>query len=157
MRSVRSAGLALPLWIPARPLSLIAVAFLSACANVVPPASDIRAAGAVESAFVVVGAGGARLARLITTDNACPAIMVDEMTTPMQLRAAPATVTLRPTRSDPADSKPSAFPVRVCDMNLPRGASRAVVAGRSLPLSTHAPKRIVVLGDTGCRIHASEH
>ena len=69
-----------------RQLSLAAGAFLTACANVVPPVSDIRAAGAVESAFVVVGAGGARLARLITTDDACPAIAVDEVTTRMQAR-----------------------------------------------------------------------
>src|SRR6202790_456666 len=102
-----------------RQLALAAGAFLTACANVVPPASDIRAAGAVESAFVVIGAGGARVARLITTDDACPAIAVDETTTPMPLRAAPETVAQRPTRSDPADSTPSRFPVRVCDLTLP--------------------------------------
>jgi hypothetical protein len=139
-----------------QPFALIAAAFLSACANVVPPASDIRAAGAVESAFIVVGAGGSRLARLITTDDACPAIAVDDLTTPTKERAGPATVAQRPTRSDTTDSKSSAFPVRVCDMSLPRGASRAIVAGRSLPLSTDAPRRIVVIGDTGCRIKASD-
>jgi Calcineurin-like phosphoesterase len=156
MCSPRSAGFAFPRWASLRPLALIAVAFLSACANVVPPASDIRAAGAVEAAFIVVGAGGARLARLITTDDVCPAIAVDDLTMPTKERAGPATVAQRPTRSDPTDSKSSAFPVRVCDMNLPRGASRAIVAGRSLPLSTDAPRRIVVIGDTGCRIKASD-
>ena len=155
MRSARSAGWAFP-WRALRALALIAGAFLSACANVVPPASDIRAAGAVEAAFIVVGAGGARLARLITTDDACPAIAVDDLTTPTKERAGPATVAQRPTRSDSEDSKPSAFPVRVCDISLPRGASRAIVAGRSLPLSTDAPRRIVVIGDTGCRIKASD-
>ncbi len=156
MRSARSGGLAFPPWASLRRLALIAGALLSACANVVPPASDIRAAGAVESAFIVVGAGGARVARLITTDDACPAIAVDDLTTPTKERAGPATVAQRPTRSDPPDSKSSAFPVRVCEMSLPRGASRAIVAGRSLPLSTDAPRRIVVIGDTGCRIKASE-
>jgi hypothetical protein len=152
----RSARSTFPSWASPRELALVAGAFLSACANVVPPASDIRAAGAVESAFVVVGADGARLARLITTDDACPAIAVDETTMRMQMRAAPATIAQRPTRSEPADSKPSAFPVRVCDLSLPRDASRAIVAGRSLPLSTHEPKRIVVIGDTGCRLKASD-
>jgi len=137
--------------------AFLIVALLTACATVVPPASDIRAAGAVESAFVVIGAGGALLARLITTDDACPAIAIDEKTTRMQLRAAPETVAQRPTRSDPADSKPSDFPVRVCDMSLPRGASRAIVAGRTLPLLTGEPRRIVVIGDTGCRIKASDN
>ena len=130
---------------------------LTACTTVVPPASDIRAAGAVESAFVVIGGGGARVARLITTDDACPAIAIDEKTTPMQLRAGPETIAQRPTRSDPADSKPSRFPVRVCDMSVPGGASRAVVAGRTLPLLTGEPRRIVVIGDTGCRIKISDN
>ena len=157
MRSARSAGWAFPGRASPRPLALIAGAFLSACASVVPPASDIRAAGAVEAAFIVVGAGGARLARLITTDDACPAVAVDETTTPMLLRAAPATVAQRPTRSDSADSKPSRFPVRVCDVTLPQGASRAIVAGRTLPLLMAAPKRIVVIGDTGCRLKVSDN
>src|SRR6202171_2458611 len=91
MRSARSAGLAFPWWASLRRLALISGALLSACANVVPPASDIRAAGAVESAFIVVGAGGARLARLITTDDACPAIAVDDLTTPTKERGGPAT------------------------------------------------------------------
>src|SRR5438045_388787 len=99
---------------------------------------------------------GAALARPITTDDAYPAIAVDDVTTRMQLRAAPATIAQRPTRSDPSDSKSSTFPVRVCDLSLPRDASRAIVAGRSLPLPTHEPKRIVVIGDTGCRLKASE-
>jgi hypothetical protein len=137
--------------------AFLIVALLTACTTVVPPASDIRAAGAVESAFVVIGGGGALLARLITTDDACPAFAIDEKTTRMQLRAAPQTIAQRPTRSDPANSKPSNFPVRVCDMSLPRGASRAVVAGRTLPLLTGAPRRIVVIGDTGCRIKVSDN
>lgn len=145
-----------PSRLPLPQLALVASAFLTACADVVPPASDIRTAGAIESAFVVVGAGGTRLARLITTDDVCPAIVVDDIKTRMQLRTAPATIAQRQTRSDPAHSKPSAFPVRVCDMSLPRDASRAIVAGRSLPLSTREPKRIVVIGDTGCRLNASD-
>ena len=38
-----------------RQFSLAAGAFLTACANVDPPVSDIRAAGAVESAHVLRG------------------------------------------------------------------------------------------------------
>ena len=139
-----------------RQLAAIAIAILSGCAASPPPASDIRAAGAVESAFVIAGAGGARVARVITTDDSCPLIAIDDTTTRMQLRAAPATIAQRPTRSDPANSKPSAFPVRVCDVSLPRVASRAIVAGRSLPLATHTPKRIVVIGDSGCRLKTSD-
>lgn len=129
---------------------------LAGCASGPPPASDIRAAGAVESAFVVVGANGARLARLITTDETCPAIELDGKTSLMAPRAAPETIRQRTTRSNAADSKPSAFPVRVCDFTLPRGAMRAIVAGRSLPLPTDAARRIVVIGDSGCRIKIAD-
>ena len=134
----------------------VALVVLTGCATSPPPESDIRAAGAVEAAFVVTGAGGARLARVITTDDACPEIAIGEQRTRMKLRAAPETVPQRPTRSDPKDSKPSAFPVRVCDTSLPRGATSAIVAGRSLPLPTSLPKRIVVIGDSGCRLKHSD-
>ena len=139
-----------------RPLAIAVIAILTGCAGGPPPASDIRAAGAVESAFVIVGAGGARLARLITTDEVCPAIEFDGKTSQMVSRAAPGTIRQRPTRSDSADSKPSAFPVRVCDFALPRGATRAIVAGRSLPLPTDAARRVVVIGDSGCRIKIAD-
>jgi hypothetical protein len=75
----------------------------------------------------------------------------------MDVRSRPATVPLRPTRSDPAESKPSAFPVLVCEKPIPAGARRAAVAGVALPLPKANPRRIVVLGDTGCRIKASDN
>ena len=57
---------------------------------------------------------------------------------------------LRPTKGPPAESKPSAFPVLVCERRLPAGAARASVGGHTLPLLRHAVRRIVVVGDTGC-------
>ena len=43
----------------------------------------------------------------------------------MDVRARPATIPLRPTRSEPAESKPSAFPVLVCEKAIPASARRA--------------------------------
>ena len=74
----------------------------------------------------------------------------------MDVRARAATVPLRPTRSTPAESKPSAFPVLVCEKWIPGGVGRAAIEGRALPLPKANPRRIVVLGDTGCRIKASD-
>jgi hypothetical protein len=37
-------------------------------------------------------------------------------------------------------------------MTLPRGASKAAIAGQALPVPTGLPSHLVVLGDTGCRI-----
>jgi hypothetical protein len=57
-------------------------------------------------AFVVLGEEGQAVARVITPEAACPSIELDGRTTSMDVRARPATVPLRPTRSDPAESKP---------------------------------------------------
>jgi hypothetical protein len=57
---------------------------------------------------------------------------------------------LCPTKIPPAESKPSSFPVLVCERQLPAGAARASVGGHTLPLLRHAVRRIVVVGDTGC-------
>jgi hypothetical protein len=43
------------------------------------------------------------------------------------------------------------FP-QVCAMALPAGSASVEVEGQSLPLPAPAPRRIVILGDTGCRI-----
>jgi hypothetical protein len=108
------------------------------------------------SAFVVLGDGGQAQARVITTADACPSATVDGQSLAMSQRAAPETLPLRPTRSSPAESKPSAFPDRVCEATLPAGAKRAAVGGHRLPLPVAQPKRIVVIGDTGCRIKTSD-
>jgi len=127
---------------------------VSSCATT--PREAERAA-AKSYAFVVLGEAGQPIARLITAASQCPAILLDGRTETMEVRARPATVPLRPTRSEPALSKPSAFPVLVCDKAIPHGVSRAEVAGRTLPLPKANPRRIVVIGDTGCRIKTSDN
>jgi hypothetical protein len=72
------------------------------------------------------------------------------------VRAPPATEALRPTLSPPALSKPSAFPVLTCELTLTANVSSAAVGGRALPLPKRSPRRIVVIGDTGCRMKASD-
>jgi hypothetical protein len=48
--------------------------------------------------------------------------------------------------------KPALFPVSACEYQLPSGATSAVVAGQSLPVPKANPMKIVVIGDTGCRL-----
>ena len=67
-----------------------------------------------------------------------------------------ATLPLRITRSAPEDSKPSAFPVRVCEATLPAGTIRANIGDRILPIVRAAPRRIVVIGDTGWRMESPD-
>jgi hypothetical protein len=115
------------------------------------------AADPIQSAYVLMGDGGRAEARVITTDAACPTVTVDGEGLPMATRAAPATLPLRPTRSKPSESKPSAYPVLVCEATLPQGAKAAAVGDHRLPAPAAEPKRIVVIGDTGCRIKSADN
>ena len=108
------------------------------------------------AAFVALGPDGAATARVITPADSCPVLDVDGTATPMRLRAAPSTEPLRPTASAPELSKPSQFPVRVCDLAVPAGARRIMLGQEALPLPPSAAKRIVVIGDTGCRLKAKD-
>jgi hypothetical protein len=44
------------------------------------------------------------------------------------------------------------FPELVCELHLPSSATSASVQGHRLPLSDPRPRRIVIIGDTGCRV-----
>jgi hypothetical protein len=73
--------------------------------------------------------------RVIATDS-CPSAEVDGTAVPLALRSA-------------ADQD---FPVLTCQALVPKGAQRLTVDGRSLAALAAEVKRIVVLGDTGCRL-----
>jgi len=133
--------------------ALLLAALLSGC---MAPTRDADR-GAASYAYVVLGDEGRAVARVITSEPGCPAIELDGVKTPMDVRAAPATIPLRPTMSPAAQSKPSAFPVLTCEKAIPAGVSRAEVLDRALPLPVAHPRRIVVIGDTGCRIKSSDH
>jgi len=84
--------------------------------------------------------------------NPCPTITVNGGTpVQMNLRAGATTsLALRSVNTPPA--KPALFPVSACEFQLPSGATSAVVAGQSLPVPKANPTKIVVIGDTGCRL-----
>ncbi|MDB5735677.1 MAG: hypothetical protein JWP16_835 [Alphaproteobacteria bacterium] len=74
-------------------------------------------------------------ARLVTEATACPALHTASGDTVMTARAAPSDKFLR-----------------ICSAPLPAGTQNASVGGMPLPTPVAAPQRILVLGDTGCRI-----
>jgi Calcineurin-like phosphoesterase len=53
-----------------------------------------------------------------------------------------------------AAPSPPDYPVRSCETALSPDAKRVVLGGRRLPLPVDRPRRIVVVGDTGCRLKA---
>jgi hypothetical protein len=87
------------------------------------------------TAWVQLSGEGAQV-RAITDASACPVLTVDGNARAMSLRAAP----------------DEAFANRVCEAVLPHGAKRASIEGAALPLPKAAPRRIVILGDSGCRL-----
>jgi hypothetical protein len=102
--------------------------------------------------FVVLGPDGAPVARLVTSAAQCPTIEVDGASMPMTVRMPAETIPVRPSRSDLPPPKASVFDVTTCEATLPITATRADIGGVPLPLPKAMPRRIVLLGDTGCRI-----
>jgi hypothetical protein len=113
-----------------------------------------------ESAWVEIGANNQAIARLLTPYTVCPSITVDGVASAMTIRALPATEPSRPTSTDTTlaaamtsgNSKPAVFTTTTCEFLVPAGASKATVAGINLPLPKPVVNRVVIVGDTGCRI-----
>ena len=100
-------------------------------------ASVAASAQAAEPVWVQATASGYE-ARIATTAASCPPLTTDSGETAMVQRA--------PANAD--------FP-QICAAPIAVGARHASIAGQVLPLPVAAPQRILVLGDTGCRILGS--
>ncbi|MDB5818632.1 MAG: calcineurin-like phosphoesterase family protein [Rhizobacter sp.] len=144
----------------------IALTVLATCATVAAcggdddDSSSVAAATAdplVKAAWVEVGPDAQTIVRSITSAATCPSIAVNRVMSAMTLRAAAGTIALRATASDPADSKPSEFPVTTCETLVPATTTEVFVAGRSLPLPKADPLRIAVIADTGCRMKKADN
>jgi hypothetical protein len=129
---------------------LAAATLLAGCAG-------LRPAPPPAAAFVVLGEDGAPVARAVTTAPACPAITIDGRTAPMRVRAPYGPIPPRG-KDFSATFHPDAVsaPVLSCETPLPAGAKQASVAGQALPLPVADVNRIVVIGDTGCRLKGKE-
>ncbi|HUE66498.1 MAG TPA: metallophosphoesterase, partial [Rhizomicrobium sp.] len=95
------------------------------------------AAHAADSAWVQAVSGGYE-ARVVTGAGSCPVLHTDKGDSPMSVRA-----------SATAD-----FPM-VCSAPISAGTRTAEISGAVLPVPVTQPQRILVLGDTGCRLKGS--
>jgi Calcineurin-like phosphoesterase len=103
---------------------------LFACAGKIRPAET-----ALPIAWTELGPGSALLARVVPpAGSPCPKLRVDGMDLPMQKR-------------DPADP---AFPL-TCELRIENG-KKIELDGHALPQRPTHVRKIVVIGDTGCRI-----
>ena len=133
---------------------ILSLVFLATACTTISPQATLEDNG-LEAAWVVIGEGGQASARAITRDATCPEFRQDGIREAMQVRVAASTPAQRPTVSTPELSKPSAFPVLVCEASLRADAKSAQIAGRALALPKSNPQKILIIGDTGCRLQQS--
>ena len=105
--------------------------------------------------FVLLGENGAAVARVITARPACPSLLVDGRATPMRVRVPHSPIPARAGQPNSPPSPPSTA-VLTCEAPIAAGTARASVLGRPLPVPKAEPQRIVVIGDTGCRLKGRE-
>ena len=121
----------------------VAAAVLAAIAC----ASPDTARGEIFAQWVQLGPDSSASARVIT-DATCPDIQFDGVATAMRVRAEP--------DAKFANVPAASFAVRSCEAAVPEGAKSAAIAGKPLPLPRPDPQRILVFGDTGCRLKAPD-
>ncbi|HVM98742.1 MAG TPA: metallophosphoesterase [Caulobacteraceae bacterium] len=113
--------------------ALAALALAGGCARADPPPPSSQPPS--DQAWVELTDRGAE-ARLITAKTSCPNLLVDGTSEQMTARAGP-----------DAD-----FPLSVCEAALPKGARAAAIGPQRLPLPAAQVQRVVIFGDTGCRL-----
>ena len=77
------------------------------------------------------------LRAIVPAGTACPSATVDGVTQALQARAG---------------ASSTDFPVTLCERAVATTARQASIAGQPLPLAAADIRRIVIVGDTGCRI-----
>jgi Calcineurin-like phosphoesterase len=95
----------------------------------------------------LIGPGRDASIRVITDGAPCPMLKADGADLPMQVRAKPGRLFKRGTRVPRAE-----FEVLVCEAIAPPGKASVLLDGKPLPVPPADIRRIVVFGDTGCRI-----
>jgi hypothetical protein len=91
---------------------------------------------AVTQAWTQVGPAGQMFARALVRGSTCPQMLADGQKIAMVSRGQPST----------------GFPGLVCEAKLPPHVGQVSVAHIAVPILKSEPKRILFLGDTGCRI-----
>ncbi|WP_420266309.1 metallophosphoesterase [Candidatus Magnetominusculus dajiuhuensis] len=91
--------------------------------------------------WVELGPNGSAIARAVTKGTICPDAAIDSA--PVSMRKRPANITIE---------EKGKWEVTVCEVEIPPEAKSVSVEGTALPLLKKSPSRILVIGDTGCKI-----
>jgi predicted phosphodiesterase len=120
----------------------ISCLFIVATATLCNPA--MAKAKAKDPVWLTLGNDGQVLARTVVAST-CPQIRIDGKQRPMTARVAPGSPTNAKANTPPANQR------LVCEADV-SGAKTVFIGGVALKMPPANPQRIVVLGDTGCRI-----
>ncbi|MCG6553681.1 MAG: metallophosphoesterase [Candidatus Magnetominusculus sp. LBB02] len=91
--------------------------------------------------WVELGPDSSALARAVTKGGICPAASIDSKPVAMRVRAG---------------IDKDGWDVTVCEVDIPPEAVTVSIEGTNLPLLRKSPSRVLVIGDTGCRITDDE-
>lgn len=132
------------------------VAWLAGCASPpLPPAPPTAPPAGLQQAWVQAVAGPGWAVRALTGDAQCPPLRWAGGEQPMRERSAPGDEPPPPGNRQP-ERKPTRFVLRACEADWPAGASAVQVGSLTLHAPAAEMRRIVVMGDTGCRLKASD-
>lgn len=130
---------------------LAALLALAGCAT--PPTPPSPPMG-LQQAWVQAVAGPAWAVRALTGDASCPTLSWAGGSAVMQERSAPGDEPPPPGNAQ-AERQPSRFVLRACEAAWPADAPQVQVDTVTLQAPAAEPRRILVVGDTGCRLKAS--
>jgi len=137
------------------PPLIAALLLLGGCAAPLPPPSAPPAPPpGLQQAWVQAVAGPGWAVRALTGEARCPTLAWAGGSLAMTERGAPGE-TPSPAGAQQPENKPSSFTLRACEAAWPAGAASVQVDGVALAAPKAELRRIVVIGDTGCRLKAS--
>ncbi len=102
-------------------------------------------AGSEISSYVALGPQGQAVVRVVTRASICPSLEVGGLQRGMATRIEPREMPL-------SSERPAIFSARVCELTLPSAGTDVRLDGRKLPVVKTVFQKIVLLGDTGCRL-----
>lgn len=93
-------------------------------------------AASLKNIWTQIGPENSVIVRAITSSHNCPNILIDGKSQIMQVH----------------NQMDANFPVTVCQIFLPYGTQIASIEGHRVPLLTTTPHKVIIIGDTGCRL-----
>jgi Calcineurin-like phosphoesterase len=107
--------------------------------------------------YTVLGPDRSAMLRSISSDPTCPKARWDNGSeTTLQVRSRPVSLPPRPDQVQP-ERIDTDFPVWVCETPWPSNATAVQVDGKHLQGPQEAYQKILILGDSGCRLKATEN